>query len=190
MDEKKTDRRIKYTKMVIKDSFIKFLRQKPISKITVKEICDDADINRATFYAHYLDPYDLLQQIENEIIDDINQYLNVYDFQKSESVMLEVIEKILEYIGDNAELFDLLLNLNGDIKFQQEIINIIGSQHFPATKAKKTASPEDAIYTFHFLASGAVGVIQLWLKDGRKKTSRQMAELILSVATNGQLIFD
>ena len=55
--EKKDDRRVKYSKMVIKDSFIQLLKEKPITKITIKEICALADINRATFYAHYTDTY-------------------------------------------------------------------------------------------------------------------------------------
>ncbi len=82
MKSKNADRRVKYTKMVIKNSLVKFLKEKPISKITVKEICEDADINRATFYAHYTDQYDLLQRIENEIIDDINLYLSEYNFEE------------------------------------------------------------------------------------------------------------
>ncbi len=186
MEDKKLDRRVKYTKMVIKDSFVKFLKQKPISKISVKEICDDADINRATFYAHYMDQYDLLQKIENEIIDDINQYLKGYDFKDSRLIPVEMIEKILIYIEENAVLFDLLLNSNGDIKFQQEVIKIVGKQHFIPLIGNESLNKENAEYIFHFLACGAVGVIQLWLKEGMKKPARETAELILKTAINGR----
>lgn len=165
---KNADRRVKYTKMVIKNSLVKFLKEKPISKITVKEICEDADINRATFYAHYTDQYDLLQRIENEIIDDINLYLSEYNFEESNLVDIKIIERVLKYIAENAEVFDLLLNLNGDIKFQQEFINIIGQQHFLPILGNSALNKEDAEYLFHFLASGAVGVIQMWLKSGMK----------------------
>lgn len=180
MEAKKTDRRVKYTKMVIKNSLIKFLKQKPISKISVKEICDDADINRATFYAHYLDQYDLLQQIEDEVINNIHQYLKGYDFNDNNLIPVEMTEKILEYVEENAELFDLLLNSNGDMKFQQEIIKII------PINGNDSLNKEDAEYIFYFLASGAVGVIQMWLKDGMKKPAKEMAELILRTAINGR----
>ena len=56
----KTDARVRYTKMVIKQCFFRLIRQKSISKITVKEICEFAQINRSTFYKYYADPYDLL----------------------------------------------------------------------------------------------------------------------------------
>lgn len=186
MAAEKIDRRVKYTKMVIKESFVKFLKQKPISKISVKEICDDADINRTTFYAHYVDQYDLLQQIENEVIDDINQYLKGYDFKNNKVVPTEMIEKILEYIKKNSELFDLLLNSNRDMKFQQEIIKIIGRQHFISFIGDNSLNKEDAEYIFYFLASGAVGVIQMWLKGGMKRHPNEMAELILKIAINGR----
>ncbi|EGD49646.1 regulatory protein TetR [Ruminiclostridium papyrosolvens DSM 2782] len=189
METKNSDRRVKYTKMVIKDSFVKFLKEKPLSKITVKEICEDADINRATFYAHYTDQYDLLQQIENEIIGDINLYLNEYNFEETNLIDVRIIERILDYIADNAELFDLLLNLNGDMKFQQEFIIIIGQQHFLPILGSNSVNKDDAEYLFHFLASGAVGVIQMWLKSGMKKSARDISELILKTSNNGRTAY-
>ena len=186
MEEKKTDRRVKYTLMVIRQSFVKLLNQKPLSKITIKEICEDADINRATFYAHYSDQYDLLHQIENGIIDDINQYLNSYDLKNISKVPSQMLDKILEYIKENAEIFNLLLlSSNGDIQFQQEITKIIGQQHFSELAADK----EDSEYVFLFFANGTIGVITKWLKDGMKKPVKEMTDMILKLSLNGSQSF-
>ena len=57
---KKTDARVRYTKNAIKEAFLSCLEEKPVNQITVKEICERAQLNRATFYAHYRDCYDLL----------------------------------------------------------------------------------------------------------------------------------
>ena len=62
MKNNKEDRRVKYTKMVLKESLIDLLSKKDISCITIKQICEEADINRATFYTHYSDQFDLLRQ--------------------------------------------------------------------------------------------------------------------------------
>ena len=62
----KTDARVRYTRKVIRDAFLDILKEKPVSKITVKEICDQAEINRGTFYKHYRDCYDLLHHIEED----------------------------------------------------------------------------------------------------------------------------
>ena len=63
------DRRVKYTKKVIKDTFLSLLEKKNISNISVKELCEMADINRGTFYRYYIDIYDLLKKIEDEFIE-------------------------------------------------------------------------------------------------------------------------
>ncbi|MHC6179654.1 TetR/AcrR family transcriptional regulator [Clostridium sp. JNZ X4-2] len=190
MKEKKTDRRVKYTKMVIRQSFVKLLKQKSISKISIKEICEDADINRATFYAHYRNQYDLLKQIENETIDDINQYLSSYDFKNKDHIPTIGIEQILEYIKKNSELFDLLLNSNGDTHFQQEIIKIVGRQHFIPIKENNFLKKEESEYIFYFLASGSICTIQKWLKEGMEKPINEIAELILTISINGIKFFD
>ena len=82
--QKKEDRRVKYTKMVLKESLIDLLSQKDISAITIKQICEEADVNRTTFYTHYADQYDLLRQIEDELLQNLKAYITVFK-QKKES---------------------------------------------------------------------------------------------------------
>lgn len=66
-EEKKIDRRTAYTRMVIRDALYNLLETKHLSQITVKEICEEADINRATFYRNYVDIYDLYEKLEEEL---------------------------------------------------------------------------------------------------------------------------
>ena len=67
----KTDARVRYTKMIIKKSFISLLKERPINKITVKAICEMSEINRATFYKYYNDPFDLMEKIEEEMLEEL-----------------------------------------------------------------------------------------------------------------------
>ena len=55
------------TKRLIKEAFIKLMEKTKLNKITVKQICENADINRSTFYAHYSDQYKLFDEIEEDI---------------------------------------------------------------------------------------------------------------------------
>ena len=65
------DLRIQRTRKNIRDAFIELRSRKPIEKITVKELAEAAFINKATFYQHYEDLYDLSESMENELIDNI-----------------------------------------------------------------------------------------------------------------------
>lgn len=65
----KSDRRVRYTRMVLKQALLSLMLERPITRITVTEICERAEVNRATFYAHYADPYDLLARIETNCLN-------------------------------------------------------------------------------------------------------------------------
>ena len=69
------DVRVKLTNLMIREAFFSILKQKPLSKVTVKEICTAAGVNRSTFYKYYKDTYDLLEQIEDELIDNLQLHL-------------------------------------------------------------------------------------------------------------------
>lgn len=91
----KSDARVRYTQRVIKESFLMLLRNKPVNKITVKEVCELAELNRATFYAHYSDCFALKESIEQELLDAFGQsllYLDSFDV----SVLIEAIYKMVE----------------------------------------------------------------------------------------------
>ena len=61
MAKKENDLRVRVTNMLIRRAFMELLKQKPLQNISIKELCEKAEINRGTFYAHYTDVYDLLK---------------------------------------------------------------------------------------------------------------------------------
>lgn len=185
MEEKKLDRRVKYTRMVITGSFVKLLSEKPLSKISVKEICDLADVNRATFYKHFADPHDLLRQTEQALIGDINTYLNGIEYGGMGSDSINTLEKIFNYIRENSELCCVLLSDSTDLRFQNRIVEVVQRECIEAWNKTDLIPPENAEYAFTFAAFGSVGIIRKWLDDGMVKSDREMAELIANMTSEG-----
>ncbi len=70
------DYRIEKTKRSIYNAFIELRARKPLEKLTVKELCEKAQINKSTFYVYYHDVYDLSDKIENEIISEVVKNLD------------------------------------------------------------------------------------------------------------------
>ncbi len=148
MKREKDDRRVKYTKMVLKESFIKLLGEKDISKITIKEICEHADINRATFYAHYSDQFDLMRKIEDELFANIDAYLSGYMMNQTDFNLISTLEKIFDYIQENAELCRLLLSERGDLNFQKRVMELVYDLHIDDLTSGGFILKDDAdIYT-------------------------------------------
>ena len=70
------DHRIQKTKNSICSAFIELRSRKQLERITVKELCELAQINKTTFYSHYVDIYDLSDQIESDIVSTVIRNLN------------------------------------------------------------------------------------------------------------------
>lgn len=62
------DIRIEKTKTAIHNTFLELRSKKPLEKITIKELCEKAQINKSTFYSHYKDIYDLSDQLETDVV--------------------------------------------------------------------------------------------------------------------------
>lgn len=112
----KNDARIRYTKMVIKDSFFQLLKQKPVEKITVKEICEMAQINRATFYRYYENQYDLLSVIENDMFQNIKETI-----KEQTADLNSLIKEILNSLYKNKDEWMLLMGNHADPRIVSKI---------------------------------------------------------------------
>lgn len=179
MKNNKEDRRVKYTKMVLKESLIDLLSKKDISCITIKQICEEADINRATFYTHYSDQFDLLRQIEDEFLQNVKAYISVFKQKKADAILVDVLEEIFEYIKDNAKLCRLLLSKQGNLEFQKRIMMLIYDTNLVA-KPNESLKKGEEEFVYSFIITGCVGVIHKWLEEGMKQSSRAMAGMIFN----------
>lgn len=99
MMKKNIDHRVVVTEKWIKKAFIDLLMVKPIYCIKVKEVCENAGINRGTFYLHYKDIYDLLDKLKSELLEGFNQTL--MEQIKHNEITLSTIEHIFHYFKEN-----------------------------------------------------------------------------------------
>ncbi|NLY89888.1 MAG: TetR/AcrR family transcriptional regulator [Firmicutes bacterium] len=179
------DRRVKYTKMILRESLIKLLLEKPIARVTVKELCEKADINRATFYTHYTDQFDLFKQIEAEFIADVNSYLDNFTLEQGETGLFQLIVKIFEYVEKNSELCRVLLGRNGDMDFQTHIMQIVGKRVFFEWGKRKKVDEIIAEYIYTYVATGSIGIIRKWLFEENQESPEKMAALVARLANKG-----
>jgi AcrR family transcriptional regulator len=175
----KLDRRKKYTRLVLKNSLITLLKTKSLSKITVKEICEEADVNRSTFYAHYHDQFDLLEKIEQEVIANVEVALNEYDFSKDDEAV-EMIEVLLDYVSDNFDLFYTLLIINRDHSFEKRVMDL--ARKYLIKNWENIEEADAMLYEYGgtFVISGSIYVIKQWMTNQMDRSPTEIAKLINS----------
>ena len=182
MRKMKESRKTRYTRMVLQDSLLELMKNKPISKITIKELCETADINRTTFYAHYRDQYDLLRTIEGETLSWAKEVItDLIGKRDKKDEMLKVLEEIFQYFNGNKKHLQILMSEQGDINFQKQLLTLIYQE--------MGVSPSYAPYSvlnakedyLIFIVNGSIGLIQNWLKNGMNRSAKDMAETIYTL---------
>ncbi len=154
------DRRVKYTKKIIRDTFLDLLQEKEINKITVSEICKNADINRATFYRYYIDVYDLLDKIELDFVEQLKQFE-----LKEDTITVKAFSK--EYLTvflENKELVKILFSTKNNVFFLNEFLELVYSTCKKVWNKEMPDLSEEEIETAAvFIFNGALGVINYWV---------------------------
>ena len=113
----KDNRRVSMTKRIIKDTFIEMLEKKNIQKIYVRELCEAADINRSTFYKYYESQYDLLAEMQNDLLIQIEEKCKDADNIKG-------LNNILHYLNNNKKMYKIIFNANIDPTFPKKLLNL------------------------------------------------------------------
>ncbi len=176
---KKESRRVKMTKMILNESFLKSLAVKPLSRITIKEICEDADLNRSTYYAHFTDPYNQLKKLEADIMVDMTIYVDsivtegIYDKKKQR----QILKGILEYIQSKKHVFQVLIGNNGDANFQRNILTFFGNRIFKSGNSDGAENTKKA-YEYIFASTGSFGLIYHWIMDDNSVSIDEIADWI------------
>ena len=156
-------RRTRYTRRAMQDALIELLRDQPLGSITVKALCERADVNRSTFYAHYASIEELLHDIEDETMAWVTTALEQLLAQPDPAGIEHVIERICQYIADNRNHLQVLMSPKADIGFQQQLLGLIYSQRgvgeqlqssagYPARRRCVCDSPCPAALAFAILA--------------------------------------
>jgi AcrR family transcriptional regulator len=185
MKDKKDDQRVKITKILLKNSLVELMREHPISKISIKMLCGTAGINRSTFYAHYTDQYDLLRQLEQDVIIELKKYITKEAFSRQTAQTVLSLGEILNYIVKNAELFKILLSENGDSTFHRELMSLAQQKTLSDINNNQDIDERTSAYMQSFAVTGTLSIVRKWLQDGMIESTEKMSELTSKLLYNG-----
>lgn len=169
------DARIRYTKMIIKETMLDMINEIDISKITVKALCERAKINRATFYRYYSNPYDLLDKMEQDLLDDLEKAIlesGAHGFQEEFKVILKDIKK-------NIRFYTLLFSANGDERFRHRLYSLCyGINMNKICLIYKNLDDKRREWIYYFIAEGSNGILHKWIQGGMTEPEDEIVDFV------------
>ncbi|BCN29179.1 TetR/AcrR family transcriptional regulator C-terminal domain-containing protein [Anaeromicropila herbilytica] len=163
------------TKKALAESFKKILEQKPLGKISVREIIEDCGVNRKTFYYHFENVYDLLQWIfKEEAIEIVKQYDLIVDYQ-------DAINFMLNYLENNKHICNCVFDALGrdELKrfFQEDFFSIIGNTVYQLAEGKKI--PRDYLdFLINFYTEALASLLIDWIRNKENESQKKMIQYI------------
>ncbi len=185
MEHKKMDRRVRKTRMQLRAGLTQLMREKPIKDITVRELAQLVDINRCTFYLHYRDIYDMVEQVEQEVFEEFEALVNAHSTQELQEKPISLLLDLFEFFAANSDLGAAFLGGNGDMAFFNKLIALIRERVLDFWLQERKKDPEQFDYYFSFLASGFIGVVREWFARDMRETPAEMAAMTEQLALYG-----
>lgn len=183
--DKTTDLRVSRTHKLIKEAFFELMETIGFEKISVQALTKKAMVSRTTFYLHYKDKYDLLDQIEAEMLDGFKDMAADAPIEKvvteglSGEKPFALLTGIYEYIEKNQAFFKLIMGENGDPSFFHKLYETIKRTASQSIDFNRLKIPEH--YAIAFLIGIHTSVISEWLKTDLKETPQEIAAMIAGV---------
>ncbi|MBD5806687.1 TetR/AcrR family transcriptional regulator [Limosilactobacillus walteri] len=181
MAANKTDPRVVKTRNSLRKALVYLMRREKLEDISVQKITETANITRGTFYLHYRDKRDFIKSAIQEIIDDFfNQVMIDSDLSKERTVQVFSLRKAFQYIENDADIFDVLLNNEKNNFFYEQLYNRLANEmtYFNEQVNKNQQLEVPLNLQISFIGSAFLGLVSRWLEDGMIYTPRYMTQSV------------
>lgn len=192
------------TEKQIKAAFIHAVELNGFNKVTITDIAKHAHVSRGTFYVHYVDKYDLLEKIEQEIFEKLQSHVVVERLEEPllartdediASSTYRIFNYYLEYINRERETIRVLLSPNGDPYFFDKIKQII-DQLFTNKLTELNGHFSDKLpisYSKELSITNLLNIVRHWLNSPDPESPDELAEILMQsrlLAPRDLLVFD
>jgi len=179
---KSTDIRVVKTQKALLEALEKLIKNKKLSCITITELCTEAKINRNTFYYHYNNIYELLEENKRLLIEEMNEIPDVSQTHSKDSLI-----GLCKCLKRYPRFLNILISPNCDLDYFNDIFTVATEKtRVLVTKNKETFSPREYL-ACQFCNAGTNALVSAWILNGMVETPEEIADIITDCAFNGPL---
>ena len=162
--EKKEYRSALRSRKMIRQAFFELLKEKSFEKITVTDVVKKADVNRSTFYAHYPDVMGVVEEIQQEIIEYTQSFMENVDFKDYYENPKPYLKNIVKLVEENNELYRLLMTSAMATKQFEELKYILIDRTLETLEVPEGFKDKfEFEFSVRFFMGGVVDVYTQWL---------------------------
>lgn len=192
--KKKTDLRVLKTRKLLYEALLNLMEKNEFESITIQQLADEAMINRATFYLHYVDKYELLNASITDKLDElmmkhISPIRHVYDGVVYIDVFREIATEICQTVNDNERFFRIMLNSNSDRIIKDYFSQLIKKNIEPQFKQMFGKEPKQferhKDIFIQLIVSSIIGVMTWWISSDDREPPEVIASTIINFVTKG-----
>lgn len=162
----KNNRRRKESQEKIEKAFIELLQSRELKEITVSDIIKLTGLNRSTFYANYIDIYDLAEKTKEKLENDFTELFADYDYFTERNGVL----KMFKHIKENPIFYKTYFKLCYDDK---HLISV-----YDPKRAELELDNVGIKYHVEFFRNGFNAIVKMWLAGGCQESPEEMAEIL------------
>ncbi|MGQ2376074.1 TetR family transcriptional regulator [Companilactobacillus zhachilii] len=175
-----TDLKVIQTEIKIQKAFIKLVNLNGFDKLSVKDLVTEAQINRGTFYLHYLDKYDLIEKYENEVLLQIEDIFEKYPKASSTDIKNNKYNnaffQLFKYLYSQRELAVVLMKSPDSVIIRKAKLLILRIVHVGTMFKDKV--PTD--FANEILSQGIIDFILYWLSQTHVKSPKDAYNIFLN----------
>lgn len=181
MTERKQDRRIQRTKKSIRAAFVKLMGEKEIDRITIKELADEADVDRKTIYNYYSGVHEISEELAGELFDLFEKEVQDAYYQLSDPY--EWFGVLTKLLSENLELYGQIINLDVNSYFFQKSLEYFKGKIREVLKRKTRLTETEREFTAEYITNGLFAAYRSWFNSDRSISletfSAEVGELVL-----------
>ncbi|HJV46490.1 MAG TPA: TetR/AcrR family transcriptional regulator [Bacillota bacterium] len=190
--DKAVDPRVKRSRRYLQEALVSLIEEKGFDSITVLDLTKRADLNRATFYLHFRDKYDLLEQSMDEMLEQLihtlaptgNPEATSFGYNKPFSSIV----RLFEHIAEHATFYKVMLGQKGNLGFTSRMLKVLREafyQRFSLIQSdeEQLLVPKEIVTRYQ--SAALLGLIMYWLENNMPYSPHYMATQLTRLSLLG-----
>ena len=184
-EQKKPDRRVVRTKKAIRNAFARLISRRSLGEITVKELSEEADINRKTFYNYYSDIFQVMDEVENEVVTAFAEALRSVDLSEALLNPNLIVSRLMDIINNDIDFYSHVFSQGVNATLLDKLVLVMKEMIRDEVNRTVTVDQELLGFALDFETGGIISAYQAWFNSGCRMDREIMAKNVSAIIFYG-----